>query len=316
MSVRLSGEILRRTRHGRAPLLRGFASIASGRSVRHVALLLTLSCGPENEASVAGQDDFGRPLPELSSVRRIVSLGPSSTEILYSLGAGDRLVGRSRWDRWPAAVLAIPEAGDAIRPSVERVLALRPDLVVLYAATDNRPAADALTRAGIPVVALRVDRIEQYLAAVRLLGALSGAGARGDSVADGLRAELDAVRRQTAVGDHPSVFLPAWEQPLMTLGSGSFLSELVEIAGGRNVYADRPEPSLTVSMEDVVRRDPDVVLTGPTSAARIRSDPSWRVLRAVREGRVLAYDTTLVSQPSTRLGEAARSLQGVLRPHE
>jgi ABC-type Fe3+-hydroxamate transport system substrate-binding protein len=100
----------------------------------------------------------------------------------------------------------------------------------------------------------------------------------------------------------------------MTLGSGSFLSELVEIAGARNVYADRPEPSLTISMEDVVRRDPDIVLTGPTSAARIKADPAWRVLRAVREGRVLAYDTMLVSQPSTRLGQAARSLSALVHP--
>jgi ABC-type Fe3+-hydroxamate transport system substrate-binding protein len=253
-------------------------------------------------------------LPTLDSARRIVSLGPSSTEILYALGAGDRVVGRSRWDRWPEAVLSIPEVGDAIRPSVERVLALRPDIVVLYAATDNRPAADALARAGIPVVALRVDRIEQYLTAVRLLGTISGTRQRGDSLADALRSELDDVRRRTAGGKRPTVFLPAWEQPLMTLGSGSFLSELVEIAGARNVYADRPEPSLTVSMEDVVRRDPDVVLTGPVSAARISADPAWRVLRAVREGRVVAYDTTLVSQPSTRLGEAARSLRALLRP--
>lgn len=279
-----------------------------------LAVLPAFACERAAETPAPGRDDFGRPLPAHAVSQRIVSLGPSSTEILYTLGAGDRIVGRSRWDRWPAAVQAIPEAGDAIRPSVERVLALRPDLVVIYAATDNRPAADALTRAGIPVVALRIDRIEQYLAAVRLLGTLSGTEARADSVADALRTELDDVRRRVAGADRPTVFLPAWEAPLMTLGKGSFLSELVEIAGGRNLYGDRTEPSLTISMEDVVRRDPDIVLTGPVSAARISTDPAWRVLRAVREGRVLAYDTMLVSQPSTRLGEAARSLQALLQP--
>jgi iron complex transport system substrate-binding protein len=112
-----------------------------------------------------------------------------------------------------------------------------------------------------------------------------------------------------------TVFLPAWDEPLMTLGSGSYLSELVEIAGGRNVYAERHEPSLVVAMEDVVRRDPDIVLTTPVSAARIGCDPSWQALRAVREGRVLAYDTLLVSQPSSRLGDAAASLARLLHPH-
>jgi len=314
MSVRFAGENRRSAPRLRVPPCRAPGPRQLTGLVRHLALLLALACGSGGESVETGHDDFGRPFPPLESAQRIVSLGPSSTEILYTLGAGDRLVGRSRWDRWPVAVLSIPEAGDAIRPSIERVLALHPDLVVLYAATDNRPAADALTRAGVPVVALRIDRIEQYLGAVRLLGALAGARERGDSVASALRTELDEVRRRTAGGTRPSVFLPAWEQPLMTLGRGSFLSELVEIAGARNVYADRAEPSLTISMEDVVRRDPDIVLTGPVSAARIKGDPAWRVLRAVREGRVLAYDTMLVSQPSTRLGEAARSLSALLRP--
>jgi ABC-type Fe3+-hydroxamate transport system substrate-binding protein len=312
MSVRVPERNCTRTPHGRAPLRSTSAALCLP-TFPAAALLLLLACERSAEKPATDHDDFGRPLPVLASAGRIVSLGPSSTEILYTLGAGDRIVGRSRWDRWPAEVLAIPEAGDAIRPSVERVLALHPDLVVIYAATDNRSAADALTRAGIPVVALRIDRIDQYLAAVRLLGRFSGTQARADSIAERLRAELDEVRRQGARAERPTVFLPAWDAPLMTLGSGSFLSELVEIAGGRNLYGDRSEPSLTISMEDVVRRDPDIVLTGPVSAARIRSDPAWRVLRAVREGRVLAYDTTLVSQPSTRLGEAARSLLALLR---
>ena len=276
-------------------------------------MLLLGGCGTK-EALPGARDDFDQPIPAITSAQRIVSLGPSSTEILHALGVGERLVGRSRWDRWPDAVTTVPEAGDAIRPSIERILALRPDLVILYAAIDNRSAADALARSGIPVVSLRIDRIEQYLRAVALLGTLAGAPQRADSIVGGLRAELDAVRRRTAGASRPSVFIPAWEQPLMTLGSGSFLSELLEIAGATNVYGERTEPSLTVSMEDVVRRDPDVVLTGPVSAARIRQDPAWRVLRAVREGRIVVYDTTLVSQPSTRLGQAARALAALLHP--
>lgn len=276
--------------------------------------LFALACDGDRGAPPGMLDDFDRPIPDVVAPQRIVSLSPSSTEILYAIGAGERLVGRSRWDRWPEAVLRIPEVGDAIRPSVERVIALRPDLVVLYAAMDNRSAADALSRAGIPVVALRIDRIEEYLEAVQLLGTLASARERGDSIVNGLQAELDEVRRRTAGAPRPTVFVPAWEQPLMTLGSGSFLSELLGIAGARNVYGERPEPSLTVSMEDVVRRDPDFVLAGPVSATRIRNDPTWRVLRAVREGRVLVYDTNLVSQPSSRLGEAARSLAALLHP--
>jgi ABC-type Fe3+-hydroxamate transport system substrate-binding protein len=279
------------------------------------ALVLVAACARESAPRAGALDDHGRPIPALATPRRIVSLGPSTTEILYTLGAGDRLVGRSRWDRWPDDVRSVPEVGDAIRPSVERILALQPDVVFLYAAADNRAAGDALTRAGVPAIALRVDSIGQYLHAVALIGDLLGVPARADSIVRALRAQLDTVRTRTASRPRVTVFLPAWDEPLMTLGSGSYLSELVEIAGGRNVYAERHEPSLVVAMEDVVRRDPDIVLTTPVSAARIGRDPSWQVLRAVREGRVLAYDTLLVSQPSSRLGDAAASLARLLHPH-
>lgn len=308
MSVRISGVQPPRTPRSRKEIMpRRQWRLA-------VAALLLVACRGREAPAAGARDDFGEPIPPIATPRRIVSLGPSSTEILAALGVADRLVGRSRWDQWPDAVRGIPEVGDAIRPSLERVIALRPDVVILYAATDNRTTRDALARAGVPVVALRIDRIEQYFRAVTLLGTMVSERERADSIVAGLREELDTVRRRTAGGSRPSVFIPAWEQPLMTLGSGSFLSELLEIAGARNVYGDRAEPSLTVSMEDVIRRDPDVVLTGPNSAARIRNDPAWQALRAVREGRVAVYDTTLVSQPSTRLGQAARALATLLHP--
>jgi len=101
---------------------------------------------------------------------------------------------------------------------------------------------------------------------------------------------------------------------VIAIGGGSFLTELVEIAGGRNIYGDDPRPSLDVTIEDVVRRDPDVVLAGPESAKRMRAAPAWRALRAVRDGRVLIVDTMLVGRPGVRLGEAAVSLARLLHP--
>lgn len=260
-------------------------------------------------------DYFGNPIPSLSNVDRIVSLGPSSTEILYMLGAGDRIVGRSRWDTWPEEVKAIPEIGDAIRPGMEKILELKPQLVVLYAAQDNREAAEFLSRSGVNVVSLRIDRIEEYLSAVELMGELTDHTERADSIVRSLRSELDSVRSSTEGRPRPTVFMPVWENPLMTLGMGSYLSELVEIAGGRNVYSERQEPSFTVSLEDVIQRNPDVVLVTPASASRILKDTQWRALRAVREGRMLTYDTLLVSQPSTRLGRAARFLAALIHSH-
>lgn len=274
----------------------------SALSFRSLVLGLALvACGRGERAEATRQATTTAP-------QRIISLGPSGTEILASLGAIDRMVGRSSWDLWPDTVKSVPAIGDAIRPSVERIVALRPDLVVLYAAADNVAATEALRAAGLDVVSLRIDTIDEYFRALDSLGTRIGARPRADSITRVLRRQLDAVREAGKVGTRVRVFIPVWEQPLMTVGAGSFLTELVTIAGGENIYADQDTPSLTVSFEDVVRRDPDVVLTGPVSAARLRASREWQGLRAVREGHVLAFDTTLVSQPSSRLGEAAKSL--------
>ena len=278
---------------------------------------VAVACGGgERQVAVdATRDDYGAVVDTLPVARRIVSLNPTTTEILFALGAGDRVVGRSRWDQWPDAARAVPEVGDAIRPSIERVLAARPDLVVLYAGGDNRDAADALTRAGVRVVALRVDLIADFLRVLRLLGALTATGAAAGTIADSVTATLDAVRRATPPGaPRPTVFMHVWDNPLMAIGGGSFMSELVDIAGGRNVYADHPEPSAAISFEDLLRRNPDVVLAAPIAARELREAARWQSLPAVREGRVLTYDTTLVARPSVRLGEAARSLATLLHP--
>lgn len=275
------------------------------------------ACGGRDDGpprSPDAVDDYGAAIVPAAPARRIVSLNPTTTELLFALGAGDRLVGRSRWDQWPPQAQRVAEVGDAIRPSVERILAARPDLVILYASGDNRAAAATLVEAGIRVVALRIDRIADFERSVRIVGALTGRADEAAGAVDSLRRSLDAVRLALRDAPRPRVFLHVWDNPLMAIGGGSYLSELVEVAGGRNVYADLLEPSPQVSFEDLLRRDPDVLLAGPTEVARLTTDARWRALRAVRDGHVMAYDTTLVSRPSLRLGEGARSLAALLHP--
>ena len=266
-------------------------------------------------AAAAGVvDDYGVPIVSAAPALRIVSLNPTTTELLFALGDGPRVVGRSRWDQWPVEARAVPDVGDAIRPSVERIVAARPDLVILYASGDNRAAASALAKAGLRVVALRVDRIADFERCLRIIGALTGRDSSAAAAADSIRRSLDHVRAALHDVERPRVFLHVWDNPLMAIGGGSYLSELVAIAGGDNVYGDVDAPSPQVSFEDLLRRDPDVILAGPTEVTRLAADPRWRALRAVREGRLLAYDTMLVSRPSLRLGEGARSLARLLHP--
>ncbi len=281
------------------------------------ACLLLAACTTSNESPVATPalvDDYGVSIGPATAAQRIISLNPTTTEILFALGAGERVIGRSRWDQWPVEARTVPEVGDAIRPSVERILAARPDLVLLYASGDNRAAAATLSAAGVAVVALRIDRLADFDRAVRTLGHVTGLEAAADAAVDSVERSLARVREAMRAVPRPRVFVHVWVNPLIAIGGGSYLSELIDIAGGRNVYAERPEPSPQVSFEDLVRREPQVILAGPAEAARLRTDARWADVRAVREGRVLAYDTMLVARPSMRLGEAARALALLLHP--
>src|SRR5687768_6183111 len=282
-------------------------------------LAILLACSPTGDQPATSAqrvtiDDDGHPLPAPGRRQRIISLVPATTEILFALGAGDRVVGRTHWDGWPPEVLDVPDLGDGIRPSIETVLSARPDLVVLYASGDNRDAARALRAAGVPVISLRIDSIAEFERAALLLGDAVGEPNRAQAVVDSVRQTLERVRRATSGRIRPTVFMLAWETPLMTIGSGSFLSELVEIAGGRNVFGDLEGPSPQVSFEEVLKRDPQYILGRPETAGNLRAKPRWLGLPAVRNGRVLVMDTVVVGRPGVRLGEAAVSIARLLHP--
>ena len=259
-------------------------------------------------------DDFGDTLRLSAPAARVVSLNPTTTELMFALGAGERLVGRSRWDEWPDAAKAVPDVGDGIRPNVEAILATRPDLVLLYASQDNRPAAQRLRAAGVPTLSLKIDSIAQFRRGTLMLGAATGRVDAARATVDSVHATLARVRRLTSGRARPSVLWRAWDAPLLVIGGGSFLHELIDIAGGRNVFGDLAAPSPQVSFEEVLRRDPDVLIGGEMSAARLRADAQWRTLPAVRDGRILAVDDAIVARPSVRLGEAAVALARGLHP--
>jgi iron complex transport system substrate-binding protein len=288
-------------------------SACRGRDARAVSDDSTRAVAPITPVASI-RDDFGDSVAIGSAPRRIVSLNPATTELFFALGAADRLIGRTSYDLYPAEALGVPDLGNGMRPNVEIVLGARPDLVVLYASNENRDAARRLRAAGIQTLTLRIDSIAQFRRAVITLGRVIGDTVAARTVVDSVDRTLERVRVATQGLARPATFWKAWDSPVIAIGGGSFLTELVNLAGGRNIYGDDPRPSLDVTIEDVVRRDPDVVLAGPESAARMRAAPAWRALRAVRAGRVLIVDTTLVGRPGVRLGEAAVSLARLLHP--
>ncbi len=260
-------------------------------------------------------DDFGAPLPvDARDAARVVSLNPAFTEIVFAIGAGSRLVGRTAWDDRPHEALAVTNVGAGIRPNVEAVLAVRPTLVLLYATAENRAAADAFARAGIRTLALRTVTIGDFRRAAHALGRALDAVPQATALVDSIDGTLERVRSAVAGAERPRVVWPSWEAPVLVVGNASYEAELLDIAGAENVFADRQEPVATVTIEEIARRDPTLVLAGPERIARLSASEPWRAVRAIRDGRVAVLDSSVIGRPGVTIGMAAVSIARLLHP--
>lgn len=267
------------------------------------------------DAGLVIVDDVGDSVRLAQPARRIVSLSPATTELVFALGAGDRLVGRTRWCDYPAAALAVPSVGDGLPPNIESVLAQAPDLVLLYRSPQNAAALARFRAAGIAAVQFGIDHLADVPRLARLLGPAVGRAAAGDSLAAAFEAGVAAAASragETPDSSRPTVLLLAWDQPPIAIGAGSFQSEIVALAGGRNLFADLTAPSATVSIEVIASRNPDLVLVTESGPPAIARRPEWAAVPAVREGRFVHLVTPVFSRPSPRAMEAVAELRAAL----
>ncbi len=271
------------------------------------------------DGAVVLVDDAGREVRLPRPARRVVSLIPSATEVLVALGAGDRLVGRTDFDHGPA-VDSLPSVGGGMTPSIEAVLALRPDLVLGWETRGDQSTRRRLEELGIPMFAVEADDTTDVFRTVGNLGRLVGRAPAADSLAAGLRRELAEVAVSVAGRPRPTVFFLVWNDPPMTAGSRTFISQVLGVAGGRNAFADVEGEWPNVALEEIVRRQPDFLVLpqgekgGAHDVEQLRASPGWRELRAMREGRVVTIDAEMMNRPGPRLGEAARALRDALHP--
>jgi ABC-type Fe3+-hydroxamate transport system substrate-binding protein len=234
---------------------------------------------------------------------------------MFALGAGDRVVGRTRWCDYPPAALSVPNVGDGIPPNIEAVLASRPDLVLLYLSPQNTEADRRFRGAGIPVLEFAFNHLSDVPRVARLVGPLVGRSHAADSLAASFTAALGraAARAESLPeGSRPRVLILAWDQPPIAIGAGSFQSEILELAGARNLFGDVATPSATVSIEAIASRDPDLVLVSDTGAPAFATRPEWRVVRAVRERRFVHLATTAFGRPGPRAPELIDQLRVAL----
>lgn len=275
---------------------------------RLVALLGVACHGAARQQSATGPlvltDDAGREVRLAGPARRVVSLAPSITELLFALGAGDQVVGRTVYDKYPPAALQVPAVGDGLNPSVEAIVARHPDLVLLYRSAHTDAAAQQLERLGVPTLVVRHDGLADIARTARLLGRATGQDSGGQAVGR----SVDSLLAQPLPPVRSRIAYVVWDSPPIVIGAGSFLDELARRAGADNVFHDIATPSATVSIETIVARDPDWIAVvrdsiGDEPPAWSRR-PEWRVVRAVRQGRFLMLPADLFGQPSARAREA------------
>lgn len=275
--------------------------------VRSAALVLGIgstlvACERDRPAGSRPAGD-GRAAPPLRGTppRRIVSVNPTATELLFALGLGARVVGRSAACDYPPDARRIPSVGGGLPPNLEAVLARRPDLVVLYAGVETAAAARRLRELGVPVLPLRTDRLEDLALASRRLGEAAGIPRSGDSLARALERALARARAlEPPAAPRPSVLILAWAEPPVAIGRGSYLHELIELAGGRNALAESDRAAAPVAFEAIVARDPDLVAAVGEEPTTALARPEWRRVRAVREGRLLRLTEPGLARPSPR----------------
>lgn len=264
-------------------------------------------------------DALGQRVTVRAKPQRIVSLAPAMTETLFALGLGDRVVGVTEYCDYPPAARSKPKIGGIVNPSLERILAQQPDLV-LGMRLNPKPLLAALIHAGVPAYAADPRNVEQVLETIEAVGALTGQREGAQRLTRSLRARLGAVQRASGTSARPTVILLYSDQPLWVAGSGTFPDDVIRLAGGRNA-ASKVTGYKQYSVEALLAANPDVVfltsMEGGDDQARLRAflnRPSMRNLDAVKNRRVYLINADIVDRAAPRIVEGVSQMAQRLHP--
>jgi iron complex transport system substrate-binding protein len=263
-------------------------------------------------------DDLDKRVRLAAPARRIVSLIPSATETLIAIGATNEIAGRTRYDT-ASALAKIPSVGGGIDPSIEAIVGIKPDLVIAWATDTRGGLRERLASAGIQTFVMRTEDTTDIFRNIESLGRLTGRDSAAAAVAGSVRATLDSVRASVADKPTPSVIYVVFPDPPMTAGPKSFIGQLLGLVGGRTIFPASDQYWPNVPMEEIVKRDPDIVIVPvgefrDSVLDRFRKLAGWRNLRAVKQGHVVAVSADIVSRPSPAIAQAALVLRAAVHP--
>jgi len=265
-------------------------------------------------------DQTGRRVEIPEQPQRLVSLAPSITETLYALGLGDRVVGDTDYCEYPPEARQKPHVGPVLNPSLEQIVALKPDLVLGSAEANRIETADRLERLGIPLYGVTAHTVDEALDSIEDLGRVLGREAEARHLVERLGQRIAAVEKRVAGRQQPKVLFVVWYRPLTTIGARTFISDVVRRAGGISITGDLQGEWPHLSLEEALRRDPDVILFPRSESFAPALDefqrlPGWRDFRAVQNGHMYFVSDNII-RPSPRLVDALEEVAHLLHPPE
>ncbi len=277
------------------------------RFIKTAALGLILIAGAAN-AAVSVQDDGGNKVTLAQPAQRIVSLAPHATELIFAAGGGDRIVGTVGYSDYPAAALKIPRVGSHQQIDVERIIALKPDLLVVWLHGNSERQLEGVRKLGIPFFFSDPKKLTDIPTSIERLGILMGTEQKANKVAIAERAELARLGAQYRNRPIVRIFYQVWGKPLYTLNGGNIMNDVIRLCGGENVFAKLPIPAPTVSVESVLLENPEVMMTGDRQAEKSGGLEMWKSyqnLLAVKNDNLFSVDADLVNRAGPRLIEGA-----------
>lgn len=280
-----------------------------------LALAAAFSIGMAHAAPVSAIDDNGDTVTLAAPAQRVVSLAPHVTELLYAAGGGAKLVGAVSYSDYPPQAQSVPRVGDNRALDLERIAALKPDLIVVWRHGNAQQQLDRLRELHIPLFFSEPHHLDDVATSLTRLGVLLGTEKTAQDAANAYRGQIAQLRATYAQRAPVSVFYEVWDQPLMTVNRESMISDAITLCGGRNVFAALRPLVPTLSTEAVLAADPDAIVTAsPGATAPDRPLPAlerwraWPQLKAVAHGNLYAIDGDLLTRAGPRIAQGAQRL--------
>jgi len=285
-------------------------------------LCSTIACLPAGQAcaeSLQVTDALGRTVNLSKTPTRIVSLAPSVTETLFALGLDQEIVGVTTSCNYPPQAKMKPKVGSLTTPNLETLVAMKPDLVIGIKGLHKIELVPELDRLGVPLYISDPSTVKQVLQEIRVIGRLVGKGKDSESLAEKMRKQIETIKGEVYGRLRPKVLYILWHDPLMTVGPGSYIEELIRISGGKGIVPQGRPAYSQLNMEEVLAEDPEVVIFaseigGATVKAERQRWLRWTTLSAVKERRLYTIDSDLLHRPGPRLVDGLAALVKLIHP--